>query len=178
MDQLLKEQIDQKIKRVKDFPFKGILFYDITPILQDENLFSAIIDNMKTFAQKINAEVIAVPESRGFIFGSALAYAAKLPLVIIRKPNKLPRETFHEKYTLEYNDNAALEMHIDAIKPNQRVLIVDDLLATAGTVQAITRLVAKAKGRLVGYSFLIELLELDGINLLDQTLPVNVIIKY
>ncbi|WP_027119558.1 adenine phosphoribosyltransferase [[Mycoplasma] testudinis] len=178
MNKLVVQKIDKKIKRVEDFPIKGVLFYDITPVLQDGELFAKIIANMKAFAKKVGAQAIAVPESRGFIFGGALAYATKLPLILVRKPKKLPRQTFHEKYSLEYNDNASLEMHIDAIKPKQKILIVDDLLATAGTVQAISRLIKKAKGQLVGYSFLIELLGLGGTELLDKNLPVNVILKY
>ncbi len=172
------EQLDAKIHKVPNFPIKDMLFYDIMPVINDGKMFAAIIDQMKAFVKKTKAEAIIGPESRGFIFGAALAYATKLPFVVVRKPNKLPRKTLKEKYSLEYNDNACLEVHADAIKPKQRMLIVDDLLATAGTVSAIARLIKKSKGKLVGYSFLIELEKLKGRKKLNGKLPLNVIIKY
>lgn len=178
MTQKLQKSIKSKVKAVKDFPIKDMLFYDITPVISDAKLFRAIINQMKLFAKKVKAQAIIAPESRGFIFGAALAYAANLPFIVVRKPNKLPRKTFQENYSLEYNDNASLEIHQDAIKPKQRLLLVDDLLATAGTVQAISRLIKKSKGQLVGYSFLIELTKLNGRKILNKKTPLNVIIEY
>lgn len=178
MTEKIKQKIENKIYKVPDFPIKDMLFYDITPLINDGELFAAIINQMKSFAKKIKIDAIISPESRGFIFGAALAYAMKLPFVVVRKPKKLPRKTMNENYSLEYNDNAALEIHEDAITPNQRLLLVDDLLATAGTVGAISRLIKRSKGKLVGYSFLIELEKLKGRKLLNNKLPINVIIKY
>lgn len=174
----IKKDIRKAIVDVDNFPITGVMFYDITPVMLKPKLFSWIINNMKNFAKKNKAEAIIAPESRGFIFGAALAYAAKLPFILVRKPGKLPRKTYQENYALEYNDSASLEMHIDAIKPKQRVLLVDDLLATAGTVNAIAKLVKKAKGQLIGYSFLIELKKLNGKKRLNKNLPCNVILEF
>ncbi|WP_033160171.1 adenine phosphoribosyltransferase [Mycoplasmoides alvi] len=174
----MKQKIDAKIFKIANFPIKDMLFYDITPLINDAELFSKIIDQMKRFAKQLDVDAIIAPESRGFIFGSALAYATKLPFIVVRKPNKLPRKTLRENYSLEYNDNAALEIHKDAILPNQKLLLVDDLLATAGTVKAISRLIKRSGGKLAGYSFLIELESLKGRKLLNNKLPLNVIIKY
>ncbi|WP_027123959.1 adenine phosphoribosyltransferase [Mycoplasmoides pirum] len=178
MTEKILKKIDAKIYKVRNFPIKDMLFYDIMPVINDSELFCAIINQMKGFAKKIKAEAIIAPESRGFIFGAALAYAAKLPFIVVRKPKKLPRKTLRENYSLEYNDNASLEIHEDAILPNQKLLLVDDLLATAGTVGAISRLIKKSKGKLIGYSFLIELEKLKGRKSLNNKLPLNVIIKY
>lgn len=177
MIEKIKNEIRKKIVAVSNFPVQDMIFYDITPAINDGKLFFSIINQMKTFAKKIKAEAIIAPESRGFIFGSALAYATKLPFIVVRKPGKLPRKTLKENYSLEYNNNASLEITYDAIKTNQKILLVDDLLATAGTVSAISRLIKKCKGKLVGYSFLIELEKLKGRKVLNNKLPLNVIIK-
>ncbi|OBU78450.1 adenine phosphoribosyltransferase [Mycoplasmoides gallisepticum] len=171
-------QLKKTIITVKDFPKPGILFYDITPILLDPKLFDQVISVMAEVAKKSNADMIASPESRGFLFGVPLANKLKLPFVLVRKQNKLPRATFSASYDLEYGKNNVIEIHQDAIKPNSKVMIVDDLLATAGTVDAISRLVEQAKSEVVSYSFLIRLKDLGGIDKLDQTKPIDYILEY
>ncbi|WP_027122330.1 adenine phosphoribosyltransferase [[Mycoplasma] imitans] len=176
-DQLI-AQLKKTIITVPDFPKPGILFYDITPILLDPILFDQVIEAMAQVVRKTKANVIASPESRGFLFGVPLANKLKLPFVLVRKEKKLPRETFSASYDLEYGKNNVIEIHQDAIIPNSKVMIVDDLLATAGTVEAIAKLVKQAKSEVVGYSFLIRLKELGGINKLDQTKPIDYILEY
>lgn len=149
------------IADVPDFPKEGILFKDITPLLGDGKAFSYACDELKSFALEVGAEVIAGPESRGFIFGCPVAKDMGVGFVPIRKPNKLPRETVSESYDLEYGSNTIC-MHKDAIKPGQKVVIVDDLLATGGTMEAAIKLVEKLGGIVVGIGFLVELVDLEG----------------
>ncbi|MDY6062192.1 MAG: adenine phosphoribosyltransferase [Erysipelotrichaceae bacterium] len=149
------------IASVNDFPKEGILFRDITPIMQSGEAFKAATDEIITFAKSVNANVVVGPESRGFIFGCPVAYELGIGFVPVRKPNKLPRETVSIKYDLEYGSNE-LHMHKDSINKGDRVLIVDDLLATGGTVEATIKLVEQMGGEVVGCAFLIELLELEG----------------
>ena len=151
---------------VENFPTKGILFRDITPLLNNGKAFSYVIDQMAEFANKVGATKIASPEARGFIFGSALAYKLKLPHVLVRKPGKLPRETINEVYDLEYGTNE-VGIHKDAIQKGDKVLIVDDLLATGGTVKAAANLVERLEGEVVGLAFTIELTGLNGKNKLE-----------
>lgn len=146
---------------VENFPTKGILFRDITPLLNDSKAFCYVIDQMAEFAEKLGATKIASPEARGFLFGSALAYKLNLPHVLVRKPGKLPRETINEVYDLEYGTNE-IGIHKDAINKGDKVLIVDDLLATGGTVKAATKLVERLEGEVVGLAFVIELTKLNG----------------
>ena len=155
------EHLRNSIRNIPDYPKPGIQFKDITPILQDPKLLGSIIDifNDKYKSEKI--DVIVGIESRGFIFSAPLALKLGCSLAIARKPGKLPYETISAEYSLEYGVDA-LELHIDAIKPDDRVLILDDLLATGGTVNASIELVKKLKGELIGCSFLIELLALNG----------------
>ncbi|QMT98689.1 adenine phosphoribosyltransferase [Mycoplasma tullyi] len=171
-------RLKKAIVTVPDFPKPGILFYDITPILLDPELFDQVINVMAEVAKKSNADMIASPESRGFLFGVPLANKLKLPFVLVRKQNKLPRATFSASYDLEYGKNNVIEIHQDAIKPNSKVMIVDDLLATAGTVDAISKLVKQARSEVVSYSFLIHLKDLGGIKKLDQTKPIDYILEY
>jgi adenine phosphoribosyltransferase len=149
------------IADIKDFPIPGILFRDITPLMNDGAAFAYASQQMIKFAKDHNAEVIVGPESRGFIFGCPVAYALNIGFVPVRKPNKLPRETIEVAYDLEYGKNT-LCMHSDAIRPGQRVLVVDDLLATGGTIEATIELVKKLGGIVVGCAFLIELEDLKG----------------
>ncbi|MFV0382202.1 MAG: adenine phosphoribosyltransferase [Breznakia sp.] len=149
------------IAEVVDFPQAGIIFRDITPLMQEGEAFARACDEMIAFAKKVGAEVIVGPESRGFIFGCPVAYALHIGFVPIRKPGKLPRATKSVAYDLEYGSNE-LHVHTDAIKPNQKVLIIDDLLATGGTVKGTIDLVEKLGGQVVGCSFLIELCGLNG----------------
>jgi len=154
------EEILAHIRNVPDFPKKGILFKDITTALQKPEVFNAIIENLYGLIKDLDIDYIAAVESRGFIFGTPLAYKMGVGLVVIRKPNKLPAEVFREEYSLEYGKDS-LEMHKDAVKKGDNVLIVDDLLATGGTVSAACRLVEKAGAKVIGTLFLIELTELS-----------------
>ena len=149
------------IATIPDFPKEGILFRDITPLMSDGEAFRAATDEIQKFAEKVDAEVIAGPESRGFIFGCPVATNMRIGFVPVRKPGKLPRETISYKYDLEYGSNE-LHMHKDSIKPGQRVLIVDDLLATGGTVKATIKMIEELGGIVVGCAFLIELTGLKG----------------
>ncbi|MBQ2657275.1 MAG: adenine phosphoribosyltransferase [Erysipelotrichaceae bacterium] len=149
------------IASIPDFPQEGILFRDITPLMADGEAFHEACDKLIDFAKEINAQVVAGPESRGFIFGCPVAYELKIGFVPVRKPNKLPRKTISYKYDLEYGSNE-LHMHADSIKPGQKVLIIDDLLATGGTVEATIKMVEQLGGEVAGCAFLIELEDLGG----------------
>ena len=164
------------IADVKDFPIEGILFRDITPLMADGNAFKTACDELKEFAIECGAEVVAGPESRGFIFGCPIAKDLEIGFVPIRKPNKLPRETVSVAYDLEYGKNV-LCMHKDAIKPGQKVIIIDDLLATGGTVEATVKLIEQLGGIVVGCAFLIELEDLKGRDKL-KGFPVKTLLKY
>lgn len=153
--------LNDYVASIPDFPSKGILFRDITPLMADGEAFKYACDKLIDYAKKIGAEVVAGPESRGFIFGCPVAYELKIGFVPVRKPNKLPRKTISVKYDLEYGTNE-LHIHEDAIKPGQKVLIIDDLLATGGTVDATIKLVEQLGGEVVGCAFLIELEDLKG----------------
>ena len=158
-------KLENYVASIADFPMEGILFRDITPLMADGEAFSYACDQLIEYAKKIGAEVVVGPESRGFIFGCPVAKELKIGFVPVRKPNKLPRETISYKYDLEYGSNE-LHIHKDAIKPGQKVLIIDDLLATGGTVEATIKLVEQLGGQVVGNAFLIELEDLKGRELL------------
>lgn len=149
------------IAAIKDFPKEGIIFRDMTPLLQDKDALKFALDQLSAFAKEVNADIIAGPEARGFIFGTPVAYALNIGFVPVRKPGKLPRKTIEYKYDLEYGSNT-LCMHEDAIKKGQKVVIIDDLLATGGTVEAAIQLIEKLGGEVVGCAFLIELDDLKG----------------
>ena len=153
--------LERKIRNIPDFPKKGILFKDITTLLKDKEAFRKAIDLLaKRFKGKRIDSVVAV-EARGFIFGGALAYKLNAGFVPVRKKGKLPHKTLSVTYNLEYGTDT-LEIHKDAIKPNSKILIVDDLLATGGTINAAANLIKKLKGKISGIIFLIELVELRG----------------
>lgn len=154
------------IADIQDFPIPGILFRDITPLMADGEAFREASEEIIAFAKKVNAEVVVGPESRGFIFGCPVSYALNIGFVPVRKPGKLPRETISYSYQLEYGTNE-LHVHKDSIKPGQRVLIVDDLLATGGTVEASIKLVEQMGGIVAGCAFLIELTSLNGRKVLE-----------
>jgi adenine phosphoribosyltransferase len=164
------------IAAVENFPIDGILFRDITPLMADGEAFHSACEELKQFAIEKGAELIVGPESRGFIFGCPIAYELKIGFVPIRKPNKLPRETISVSYNLEYGSNT-LCIHKDAIKKGQKVLIIDDLLATGGTMKATIDLVEKLGGEVVGLGFLIELEDLKGRELL-KGYDYKALIKY
>lgn len=160
-----------------DFPVKGIVFKDITTVLRDKDGFKAIIDFMKDkFADK-KIDYIAGMESRGFIFGSALAYELGVGFVPLRKPGKLPAETISESYDLEYGKNT-LEIHKDAIEEGKRVLIVDDLLATGGTALAACNLIKKVGAEVVSAVFVIELADLKGRDKMPSDVEVVSMVVY
>lgn len=149
------------IADVPDFPKEGILFRDITPLMLDGDAYRYAADEFTKYAKERNANVIVGPEARGFIFGCPVATNLSIGFAPVRKPNKLPRETVTEAYDLEYGSNE-LSIHADSIKPGDKVLIIDDLLATGGTMAATIKLVEKLGGEVVGLAFLIELVDLDG----------------
>ena len=153
------------IAAIQDFPIEGVLFRDITPLMQNGEAFGEACNQIKEFAEKCGVTLIAGPESRGFIFGCPVAKDLGIGFVPVRKPNKLPRETVSIKYDLEYGSNE-LHMHADSVKPGDKVVIVDDLLATGGTVEATIKLIEKMGGTVVGCAFLIELKDLNGRDLL------------
>jgi adenine phosphoribosyltransferase len=155
------EQLKAKIRHVPDFPKAGILFYDITTLLQDKDGFRAAIDSLVLPFANQGIDIVVGIESRGFIFGAAVADRIGAGFTPVRKPGKLPASTVSASYALEYGTDA-LEMHADAISKGQRVLIVDDLLATGGTAQATRDLVRKLGGDVFGLAFLIELVGLSG----------------
>ena len=158
--------IERFIRDVPDFPKPGILFKDITPLLQSPEGLKASIDGLSALVDPGSYDVVCGVESRGFIFGTALAHALGKGFIPIRKPGKLPSATASESYDLEYGTDT-IEIHTDAVAPGQRVLMVDDLLATGGTMEAALKLVRKIGGEPVACAFVIELLFLDGRARLD-----------
>jgi adenine phosphoribosyltransferase len=155
------EDLRARIREVPDFPKPGILFYDITTLLKDPDAFRESIQLLTEPYQDQRVDVVVGMESRGFIFSAPMAYQLHAGLVPVRKLGKLPAETVSVEYALEYGTNT-LEVHKDAIAPGQRVLIVDDLLATGGTVHGTIELVERLEGEVVGLAFLVELLFLKG----------------
>jgi len=163
------------IRTIEDWPQAGVSFKDITPLLANGEVFKAVIGDMCAPFVDAGVTKIVGAEARGFFFASAMAYALDAGFVPARKPGKLPYETISETYILEYGENK-LEIHSDALAPEDRVLIVDDVLATGGTADAKTRLVHRCGAKLVGYSFFIELDALKGRAKLDPQLPCSVLI--
>ncbi|RRG17693.1 adenine phosphoribosyltransferase [Weissella viridescens] len=154
------------IKAIPDFPEEGIIFRDITPLLADGAAYRQATSQIVAYAKERDVNVIVGPESRGFLVGAPVANEMGIGLVPARKPGKLPREVVSESYQLEYG-TASLEMHTDAIKPGDKVLITDDLLATGGTIEATIKLVEALGGTVVGLAFFIELAGLNGRDRLD-----------
>ena len=152
---------------IPDFPEPGIMFRDITSILQDADGFQLAIDSLLALIGDTPCDVIAGAESRGFIFGAPLAYALKKPFVLIRQPQKLPRETVSASYELEYG-SAEIEMHADSIQPGQKVILVDDLIATGGTIAASAELIERMGGEVTKIIFLMELAGLEGRKKLEK----------
>ena len=153
--------LKEKIRNIPDFPKEGILFRDITTLLKDRESFSFVVEELFNRYQDKDIDVIAGIESRGFIFGSALAYRINKGFVPIRKPGKLPSKTVSAEYSLEYGTDR-IEMHVDAVKEGDKVLIIDDLLATGGTMEAACNLIKSVGGEVAECSFLIELSGLNG----------------
>jgi adenine phosphoribosyltransferase len=151
----------EKIRVIPDFPSPGIRFKDITTLLQDGEAFRAAIDKLNEFAKEKDADVIAGPESRGFVLAAPMAYSMGKGFIPVRKPGKLPGETISVDYALEYGKDS-LEIHKDSVQPGQRVIIADDLLATGGTIGSTIQLFEQLGAKVVGVCFLIELTYLNG----------------
>ncbi len=160
------EAIAAAIRDVPDFPKPGIIFKDISPILENPDLFAEVIDRLAGAWDGKGIEAVAAVDARGFLFGAAVAYKLHTSLITVRKKGKLPRDTVAVKYDLEYGSNT-LEIHADAVKPGGKVLVIDDLLATGGTVRAAIELIEKLGGKVAGVEFLMELCFLNGRAQLD-----------
>lgn len=155
------KKLEEYVRSIPDFPEEGIIFRDVTSVLQDAEGLQLAVDTMQAKVGDLEFDVVVGPESRGFIFGTPIAYNLKKPFVLIRKKGKLPCETVSIDYELEYG-TATIEMHKDSIKPGQKVLIVDDLIATGGTTEAMVRLIENLGGEVVGIVVLMELAGLKG----------------
>lgn len=170
-------KLEEYIREIPDFPVKGILFRDITTLIQNGEAYhqavGQLVEQVREFGQ---VDVIAAPEARGFIFAAPVAYALKLPLIPIRKPGKLPHKTVTFTYELEYGSDS-LQMHADAVTPGMKVLLVDDLLATGGTIRACKDLIEQEGGNVIGAAFLMELAGLKGRDKLSD-IPVHTLITY
>lgn len=158
---ITEEAAKKLIREIPDFPTPGILFRDITPILQDARAFREVVFTLAESARPLTPDVIVGVESRGFVFGAPVALELGVGFVPVRKEGKLPREKASAEYSLEYG-KSVIEIHRDAIQPGSRAVIVDDLLATGGTAAAAARLVEQLGGTVAGFSFLIELTDLKG----------------
>ena len=155
------KKIEEYVRNIPDFPEKGIIFRDVTTVLQDAKGLKLAIDSMLELLEGLDFDIVVGTESRGFIFGVPIAYALGKPFVPVRKKGKLPCETISAKYDLEYG-SAEIEMHRDSIKPGQRAVLVDDLIATGGTIEACTKLIEELGGEVVKIIFLMELAGLKG----------------
>jgi len=155
------KKLEDYVRTIPDFPEKGIMFRDVTTVLKDPDGLKLAVDSMQSMISDLDYDVIVGPESRGFIFGTPIAYNTHKPFVLIRKKGKLPSETIEVDYDLEYG-KATLEIHKDAIEPGQKVVIVDDLIATGGTTLAMIELIEKLGGKVVGIAVLMELEGLNG----------------
>ncbi len=161
MDPINCEPLKKLVRTVPDFPKPGILFYDVTTLLKDPTGFATLIDGLAAHYLTCDVDLVLGIEARGFIFGPALAYRLNAGFVPVRKPKKLPAEVARVTYDLEYGSDS-LEIHVDAIEPGQNVVIVDDLLATGGTMEATIKLVRQLGGRIAGLGFAVELDFLKG----------------
>lgn len=153
--------LKDEIRIIDGFPKEGISFKDITTLIKDKEAYKVSIDSFAEYLKNMNIDIIVAPEARGFLFGAPVAYAINAGFVPVRKKGKLPYETVSEKYDLEYGTDE-LEIHKDAIKPGMRVAIIDDLLATGGTIAAVANLVEKLSAKVVSIDFVVELTDLLG----------------
>ena len=155
------------IRSIQDYPKKGILFRDITTLIKNKDAFKESIDQISKILSKINYDKIAGIESRGFIFSSPLSYNLSKPNILMRKKNKLPAEKSSVDFKLEYGE-ATLEVHKDSIDPKEKIIVIDDLIATGGTAEAAAKLVEKSGGEIAGFIFVINLFDLGGKKLLEE----------
>ena len=155
------------IRSIPDYPKKGILFRDITTLIKDEKAFEETINQIVERSKKFKFNKIAAIESRGFVFASAVSYILKKPFIMLRKKNKLPAETHSIEFELEYG-KATIEVHKDSIEKGEKILIIDDLIATGGTAEAAAKLIEISKGKVAGFIFVINLFDLPGNNLLKS----------
>ena len=170
------KKVEDYVRSIPDFPEKGIIFRDVTSVLQDAEGLKLAIDEMVKCLEGVDCDIIAGAESRGFVFGMPIAYLLNKPFVMVRKAGKLPCETVSKTYDLEYG-TATIEMHKDSVKPGQKVVLVDDLIATGGTMQAAAELVEELGGEVVKMLFLIELAGLNGRKLLSKY-DVDAVVSY
>ena len=170
------KKLDEYVRSIPDFPEKGVIFRDITSVLQDADGFSLSIKELLKLLEGVEFDAIVGAESRGFIFGAPLAYETHKPFVLIRKKGKLPCETISKEYSLEYG-TATIEIHKDAIQPGQRVVIVDDLIATGGTLKASAELVEKLGGKVAKIICLMELCGFKGRDVLSEY-DVDAVLSY
>ena len=161
------KKVEDYVRSIPDFPEEGIIFRDVTSVLQDADGLQLAINEMAKCLEGVEFDVLAGTESRGFIFGMPLAYLLKKPFVLVRKAGKLPCETISKTYDLEYG-TATIEIHKDAVQPGQKVVLVDDLIATGGTMKAAAELVEELGGEVVKMLFLIELAGLEGRKVLEK----------
>ncbi|WNY24706.1 adenine phosphoribosyltransferase [Methanolapillus millepedarum] len=168
--------LKEKVRIIDGFPFAGISFKDITPLLSDPDVYMETVNQLEKLVQNLDEkpDIIVAPESRGFFFGIPLAFKMGIGFVPARKPGKLPCEVVSQEYTLEYGTNA-IEMHKDAVGPGTKVLIIDDLIATGGTLLATAQLVEKMGGRIVGMAAVIELTDIGGHEKLKKYNPIALI---
>ena len=166
------------IRSIPDYPKKGILFRDITTLIKDEKAFSETINQIVDKSKKIEFNKIAAVESRGFVFASAISYILKKPFIMLRKKNKLPADVHSVDFELEYG-TATIEVHKDSIEKNDRILIIDDLIATGGTAEAAAKLVSISGGEVAGFIFVINLFDLNGSdNLIKKGYTVENLIEF
>lgn len=164
---MIQSKIKEVVRDVVDFPRKGIVFKDITPILENPSLTREITLAMAKSVKHLNVDAVIGVESRGFLFGVSLAQELNVPFILARKKGKLPYKTIQQSYSLEYGE-AIIEINQDSIKPNSNVLVHDDLLATGGTAEAIAKLIKHEKANVLGFSFIIELEFLKGRKILEE----------
>ena len=157
------------IRTIKDYPKKGILFRDITTLVKNPKAFNFAIDKIVEISKKVEFDKVSAIESRGFIFASTVSYLTNKPLVLLRKKNKLPSERYSVDFHLEYGD-ATIEIHKDSVEKDEKILIIDDLIATGGTAEAAAKLIEMSGGPVAGFIFIINLFDLPGNNLLKKNL--------
>ena len=159
--------LSKYIRSIKDYPKKGILFRDITTLIKDKNAFKECIDQLTKIVKNLEFDKIAAIEARGFIFASAVSYNLSKPLILMRKKNKLPAAKYSQEFELEYG-KATIEIHKDEVNKNEKIIIIDDLIATGGTAEAGAKLVEKSNGHVSGFVFVISLFDLGGKKLLQK----------